>query len=172
RGVPSLGPVDLGQTDWERRLIQRLRELHYAWRTEETYRGWAWRYHDFLGGRGRELEKGRREDLRAFLSELAVKHRISVATQKQALNALVFLRVEQAGHTAHIATFLRHAIAGKRHGYPDGAGFTGACGRQHDANLYARDAEARVGSEKSAGWVRIGEGSQEKAKNQEPRTKD
>ncbi len=38
-GVPTLGRVNLGQTDWERRLIQRLRELRYAWRTEETYRG-------------------------------------------------------------------------------------------------------------------------------------
>ena len=90
-GVPTLGRADLGQTDWERRLIARLRELHYAWRTEETYRGWAWRYNEFLGSRGRELPKAEAEDLRAFLSELAVKHRVSVATQKQALNALVFL---------------------------------------------------------------------------------
>src|SRR5207244_9202198 len=34
-GVPTLGHADLGETDWERRLIARLRELHYAWRTEE-----------------------------------------------------------------------------------------------------------------------------------------
>ena len=91
RGVPSLGRIDLGQTDWERRLIQRLRELHYAWRTEETYRGWAWRYHEFLSSRGQDFERAGAQDLRAFLSDLAVAHRISVATQKQALNALVFL---------------------------------------------------------------------------------
>jgi len=91
RGVPSLGRVDQGRTDWEQRLIRRLRELHYAWRTEETYRGWAWRYREFLGARGRELEQAGAEDLRAFLSELALRDRISVATQKQALNALVFL---------------------------------------------------------------------------------
>ena len=29
--APPLGRVDLGQTDWERRLIERLRQLHYAW---------------------------------------------------------------------------------------------------------------------------------------------
>src|SRR6266487_3984961 len=62
RGVPSLGRVDLGQTDWERRLIRRLRELHYAWRTEETYRGWAWRYHEFLRARSRGLEQAGAED--------------------------------------------------------------------------------------------------------------
>ena len=90
-GAPPLGRVDLGQTDWERRLIERLRQLHYAWRTEETYRGWAWRYNEFLDSCGRELEKAGAEELRAFLSELAVKDRVSVATQKQALNALVFL---------------------------------------------------------------------------------
>ncbi len=91
RGVPTLGRADLGRTDWEVRLIGRLRELHYAWRTEEAYRGWAWRYHEFLGLRGQDLGQAGAEDLRAFLSELAVKHRVSVATQKQALNALVFL---------------------------------------------------------------------------------
>src|SRR6266498_5571636 len=63
--------------DWERRLIQRLRELHYAWRTEEAYRGWAWRYNEFLALRARELEKAGAEDLRGFLSELAVKDRVS-----------------------------------------------------------------------------------------------
>ena len=41
RGVPPLVQKDLGKTDWERRLIQRVRTLHYQWRTEQTYRGWA-----------------------------------------------------------------------------------------------------------------------------------
>ncbi len=43
-GVPSLGHADTGQTDWERRLIERLRLNQYSWRTEQTYRDWAWRY--------------------------------------------------------------------------------------------------------------------------------
>src|SRR5437867_2964761 len=50
-GAPTLGRVDLGQTDWQRRPIERLRQLHYAWRTEETYRGWAWRYSESLDSR-------------------------------------------------------------------------------------------------------------------------
>ncbi len=32
-GVPSLGYADTGQTDWERRLIERLRLNQYSWRT-------------------------------------------------------------------------------------------------------------------------------------------
>jgi len=34
RGVPPLARADLGKAEWERRLIRRLRMLHYQWRTE------------------------------------------------------------------------------------------------------------------------------------------
>ena len=91
-GVPPLGKMDLGATDWERRLIQRVRLLHLAWRTEQTYRGWAWRLSKFLGDRPMASATG--EDVRAFLTKLAVHDKVSVATQKQALNALVFGLVE------------------------------------------------------------------------------
>jgi hypothetical protein len=70
-----------------------------AWlRTEQTYREWAWRLADFV--RPRELETATGEDLKAFLSELAVKGRVSRSTQKQALNALVFLFREGLGREA------------------------------------------------------------------------
>lgn len=88
-GVPSVGHADTGGTAWERRLIERLRLNHYSWRTEQTYREWSWRLHEFIGGRGVEEATG--EDIKNFLTSLAVKGRVSVATQKQALNALVFL---------------------------------------------------------------------------------
>ena len=88
-GVPSLGQADTGKTPWESRLIERLRLQHYSWRTERTYREWAWRLAHFVGARG--LESATDEDIKGFLSDLAVRWRVSVATQKQALNALVFL---------------------------------------------------------------------------------
>ena len=53
-GVPRLGQADTGAVGWEQRLIERLRIQHYAWRTEQTYREWAWRLADFV--RPRELE--------------------------------------------------------------------------------------------------------------------
>jgi len=84
RGVPTLGRVDLGKTDWERQLIARIRELHYSWRTEQTYRGWAWRYSEFLGHRGKQIEEGGTKGVKGFLSELAVKWRVSVATHNRA----------------------------------------------------------------------------------------
>ena len=94
-GVPSLGQADTGKTAWESRLIERLRLKHYSWRTERTYREWAWRLARFVGPRG--LDSATDEDIKGFLSELAVRGRVSVATQKQALNALVFLFREALG---------------------------------------------------------------------------
>jgi integron integrase len=97
-GVPTLGQADTGAEPWERRLIERLRIQHYAWRTEQTYREWAWRLAEFI--RPRDLEAATGEDLKSFLSELAVKGRVAIATQKQALNALVFLFREGLGRDA------------------------------------------------------------------------
>lgn len=79
-------------------MIERLRLQHYAWRTEKTYREWAWRLAGFIEPRGLEVATG--EDIKGFLSELAVKGRVAVATQKQALNALVFLFREGLGREA------------------------------------------------------------------------
>jgi hypothetical protein len=80
-GVPSLGQADTGSEPWERRLIERLRLQHYAWRTEQTYREWAWRLADFIGPR--ELESATGEDVKAFLSELAVKGRVAGARKSR-----------------------------------------------------------------------------------------
>ncbi len=88
-GVPSIGQADTGHADWERRMIERLRLNHYAWRTEQTYRDWAWRFERSLGGKSMAEADG--EDIRKFLTELAVRGRVGKATQRQALNALVFL---------------------------------------------------------------------------------
>jgi len=89
-GVPSLGRADVGANEWERKLIERLRLLHYSWRTEQTYRDWAWQFDRFLAGRG-GMAAASGEQVRDFLTGLAVKGRVSVSTQKQALNAIVFL---------------------------------------------------------------------------------
>ena len=87
--VPPLGHADLGGPSWERGLVARLRELHLAWKTEKTYRHWAWRLARFC--EPKPVEQLTHDDLRRWLSHLAVNSRVSVATQKQALNAAVFL---------------------------------------------------------------------------------
>jgi site-specific recombinase XerD len=77
-------------------LSERLRVMHYAFRTEQAYRQWVERYLKFL----RQRDPQRRwvhpgdagaEGVQAFLSHLAIRRRVSASTQNQALNALVFL---------------------------------------------------------------------------------
>jgi integron integrase len=111
-GVPTLGQADTGKTPWESRMIERLRLNHYSWRTEQTYREWARRLEQSL--RGREMESATGEDLKRFLSELAVRGRVSAATQKQALNALVFLFREALGRDPGDLTGYESARRGRR----------------------------------------------------------
>jgi len=75
------------------RLMERvrfvLRERRLSSRTEEAYCSWIRRYILFHGRRHpSELDEG---DVGKFLSDLAVRQRVSASTQNQALAALVFL---------------------------------------------------------------------------------
>jgi site-specific recombinase XerD len=77
-------------------LSERLRVLHYAFRTEQAYRQWAERYLKFLKQRDPQRRwvhprEAGAEGVQAFLSHLATRRRVSASTQNQALNALVFL---------------------------------------------------------------------------------
>ncbi|MEI6083909.1 MAG: integron integrase, partial [Verrucomicrobiota bacterium] len=89
--IPPPAAADLGKTEWETKLIRVLRSRHYQWRTEQTYRQWAWRFHGWMQRHNRQLEEAAEDDIREFLTDLATRSRISASTQKQALNALVFL---------------------------------------------------------------------------------
>jgi integron integrase len=95
--VPPPAAMDLGKSEWERRLIAALRTGHYQWRTEQTYRGWASRFARWLQRSGHTVEAATAADVRDFLTELATRERVSASTQKQALNALVFLLREALG---------------------------------------------------------------------------
>jgi len=79
------------------KLIDQVKEVlryhHYAYRTEETYIQWILRYIYFTGGTTHPKELGERE-IEAFLSNLATVEKVSASTQRQALNALVFLYTE------------------------------------------------------------------------------
>jgi integron integrase len=87
--VPTAGAKDLGGPPWEQALVRRIREKNLAWKSEKTYRGWCRRFVMACGGKPLEvLDHG---DVRGWLSDLAVKDRVSAATQAQALNAVVFL---------------------------------------------------------------------------------
>ena len=92
RTEPPLAAADRGGADWERDLIVAIRSAGLLWRTEETYRTWAVRFARFLSPRSPYAAQA--VEVGAFLTHLAVEFRASQSTQKQALNALVFLMQE------------------------------------------------------------------------------
>jgi integrase len=71
------------------RVRHAIRTLHYSPRTERAYVYWIRRF-IFHHGVRHPAEMGA-EEVRAFLSHLAVNEGVSASTQNQALNALVFL---------------------------------------------------------------------------------
>lgn len=71
------------------RIRRVLRVAHYAMKTEKAYTQWWGRFESFA--RDRSSEELGPDDVRAFLEHLAVERSVSAATQKQALNALVFV---------------------------------------------------------------------------------
>jgi len=111
---PPLAAADLGGPEWERELIRVLRERHYEWRTEQAYRMWARRFAGWLEGRGITVSQAGELELSGFLSDLAVRQRVAVATQRQALNALVFLMREALGKTLADFGGFDQARPGKR----------------------------------------------------------
>jgi integron integrase len=92
QAIPPQAALDRGGADWERELIAASRSRGFLWRTEETYREWGRRFAAFLVPRSPYLAEA--EDVGAFLTELATAQRASPSTQRQALNALVFLMQE------------------------------------------------------------------------------
>jgi integron integrase len=73
-------------------LRERLRYLHYSYRTEQSYVYWTKFFVHFHGLR-HPRELGRAE-VEAFLTMLATERKVSVSTHRQALSALLFLYKE------------------------------------------------------------------------------
>lgn len=75
------------------RLFDRIKEVmrfkHYSVRTEEAYLGWIRRFILFHGKRYPETLGT--EEVRDFLTWLALEGKVAAATQNQALSALLFL---------------------------------------------------------------------------------
>ncbi len=69
---------------------QVLRYYHYSYRTEKTYCDWIVRYIRFHGSKKHPVNMGKSE-IEAFLSYLAVQGNVSASTQRQVLNAIIFL---------------------------------------------------------------------------------
>lgn len=74
---------------------ERLRYMHYSFRTEDAYVYWV-RFFVRFSGLKHPRVLGRSE-VEAFLSMLASKRQVSVSTHRQALSALLFLYKEVLG---------------------------------------------------------------------------
>jgi len=71
------------------KIRKAIRVRHYSMRTEHAYVGWARRFILFHGKQ--HPERLGESDVAAFLTDLAVRRKVSASTQNQALNALVFM---------------------------------------------------------------------------------
>jgi integron integrase len=84
--------IKQGSFPWQRTLdevrnVIRLR--HYSLSTERTYLGWISRFKTYM--RDREPQLLEANDVKKYLTHLALRDRVSASTQNQAFNALLFL---------------------------------------------------------------------------------
>jgi len=72
-----------------REMREAIRARHYSRRTEKAYLGWARRFLSACAGADPAQLTG--SDITRFLSNLAVRGKVSASTQNQAFSALLFL---------------------------------------------------------------------------------
>jgi hypothetical protein len=70
------------------RLADEIRVRHYSSKTLKTYRGWAQKFQTFTHSKSPALLST--NDVKEFLTSLAVKQKVSATTQNQAFNSLLF----------------------------------------------------------------------------------
>ena len=102
---PRPAAQDLGGPDWEKALIRTMRVRGLLWRTEQTYRKWGVRFAAFIAPKLPYAASA--EEVGAFLTDLAVRNRASPSSQRQALNAMVFLMQEALGRNLGELDFKR-----------------------------------------------------------------
>ncbi len=88
---------------------QVLRYHHYAYRTEQTYCDWIMRYIRYHGGKTHPRNMGKKE-IEAFLSHLAIQQNVAASTQRQALNAIVFLSKTRSTDPRSGKTWRHHVL--------------------------------------------------------------
>lgn len=80
---------EVGDEPWLAPFLAEVRRLHYSYHTEVSYLQWIRGYAGFLGSD--DLLGFGYRDVRRYLDHLAVGRRVGASTQRQALNAVVFL---------------------------------------------------------------------------------
>lgn len=90
---PEAGGPAIADTSGALGALSRLIRLkHYSYSTERTYIQWADRFFDYvMESNNKALADLSSEDIKNFLTHLAIKQRVSSSTQNQAFNAVLFL---------------------------------------------------------------------------------
>ena len=81
--------------NWKEAFLTVIRRRHYSYRTEQSYLVWIERF--ARQARSGKLEELGEAEIKAFLDAMALDERLSASSQRQALNALVFLFREVFG---------------------------------------------------------------------------
>ena len=94
-GAGTRGPVgssarlDGSEPEWKLKFIKGIRIRQFAYETEKAYLNWLERFVRYW--KTNDLEALGENEIKLYLDHLAVKERVAGGTQRQALNALVFL---------------------------------------------------------------------------------
>ncbi len=87
----TINPV----VDKKQVIIAQAKELlrikHYAYSTERAYLDWIEKFFGYITVKRHKNKQVEPQDIRDFLTYLAVKRRVSASSQNQAFNALLFL---------------------------------------------------------------------------------
>ena len=97
---------------WKTAVLKVIRRRNYSYRTEESYVFWINRFVKHF--RTESLEQFGEEQIKEFLDEMALRGRFSASSQRQALNALVFLYREAYGRQLGDFSDYRRAQARSR----------------------------------------------------------
>ncbi len=87
------------------KVRDEIRSRYYSIRTEETYLNWLKKFIIFHNQQ--DVAQMGEVEVKAFLEYLAVKRNVSPATQKQALNALIFVYREVLNRPLELGNFQR-----------------------------------------------------------------
>lgn len=87
--TPTTPTTDLHWRDVYDQLETAIKVRHYSLKTLKSYRGWTRQLHAYV--QNRPPNSLTTDDVKAFLSFLAVEKQVSASSQNQAFNALLFL---------------------------------------------------------------------------------
>ena len=85
---PTPLPIPPDTPPWEARMIRVIRQRGLLWNTEQIYRSWLRRFAEQVAPTTPDCAG--REEVAAFLTDLAVRRQVAASTQRQALRVKSF----------------------------------------------------------------------------------